>query len=77
MRTGQLYLPRPNLLRSAFHERAAAFVERPEGLIGWDRGELLVEIPRALGLSWLLDLEQIGRMDLPPILPHTARTEAV
>src|ERR1700732_186866 len=41
------------------HQRAAALVERAERFVAGHGGEQLVEIPFALGLFRLLDLEQI------------------
>src|SRR4051794_1647201 len=59
---------------SALHERAAAFVQRPECLLGRDSGERLVKVPLALRLGGLLHLEEVHRVDRPAI--RTDRTLA-
>src|SRR4029453_6249301 len=62
---------RPLLL----HEGAVALVQRPERLLGGDGRAQLVVVPRALGLRRLLDLEEIGGVDLSPGYPDVAFAE--
>ena len=49
------------------HQRAVALVERAEGLLGRDRRADLVVVPRRLRLGRLLDLEQVGGVDLAAV----------
>src|SRR5215475_129759 len=53
--------------RSLLYQRTGAFRQRPESLVGWRGANQLVIVPRPLGLAGLLDLEQIGRMDLAAV----------
>src|SRR5881296_2050790 len=65
-----LDLPRPDAphrSRSFLHQLAAALVERTEGLLGRDRRADLVVVPGVLRLRRLLDLNEVGRMDLPAV----------
>src|SRR3972149_1855124 len=58
--------------------RAIALGDGPEGLVGRDGGADLVVVPGVLGLGRLLDLEQVGGVDLPAVGPdHTLAEERV
>src|SRR5499427_2728288 len=59
----------------AVHERAAAFRQRPERLIGRDGGADLEVVPPALRFRRLLHLDQIHRVDLAAVGAHRALAE--
>src|SRR5262249_47179330 len=54
------------------HERAAAFRQRPEGLIGRNGGADLEVVPRGLRFRRLLHLDQVHRVDLAAVGAHQA-----
>src|SRR5262249_60596224 len=69
-------MPRSGIIAAAgprrpflLHERTVALVQRPEGLLRRNGRAQLVVVPRALGLCGLLDLEEIGGMDLAAVGP--------
>src|SRR5262249_12078926 len=56
-------------------ERAAAFLLRPERLLGGGGAAQLVVVPRTLRFGGFLDLEQIHVVDLAPVLAYAALAE--
>src|SRR5262245_30877288 len=59
----------------AAHERAAAFRQRAERLIGRDGGAHLEVVPWALRFRRLLHLDQVHRVDLAAVGTHRAPAE--
>src|SRR5205809_8076347 len=57
------------------YQRTGALRKRPEGLLSGGRSDQLVIVPRSLGFGRLLDLEQIGWVDLAAILADRALAE--
>src|SRR5438445_8140491 len=55
------------LVRSAAHQWAAAVLQWAEGFLRRNGRAGLVEVAEILGLRRLLDLEQIGRMQLAAV----------
>src|SRR5262245_14573603 len=58
---------RPPGFSLLLHERAVTLVEGAEGLLGGDGRADLVVVPGVLGLRRLLDLDQVGRVDLAAV----------
>src|SRR4029079_3806651 len=59
----------------SFHQRAAAVLERAERLVGRDRREDLVIVPRRLRLRRCLHLDQVARMYLAAVAANRALAE--
>src|SRR5687768_1678956 len=57
------------------HQRAVPLVDRAERVFGVDLRPQLVEVPRTLRFGRPLHLEQIGVMDLAPVLADLALAE--
>src|SRR5207244_11152505 len=63
----------PSLL--LLYQRTGAFRKRPEGLIAGGGSDQLVIVPWPLGFGRLLDLEQVGRMNLAGVGADRAITD--
>src|ERR1039457_984880 len=59
----------------AAHQRAVAFLDRPEGLVRRNGSAGLIEVAGIFRLFRLLHLEQIGRMDDAAVGAHAALAE--
>src|ERR1700687_6430997 len=57
------------------YQWTGTFRKRSESLLSRGRANQLVIIPRPLGFGWLLDLEQIGRVNLAAIRTDRALAE--
>src|SRR5712691_8056126 len=53
-----------------FHQRAATILFRPERIFSGNGGDHFQEIPFRLRFIWLLDLEQVERMDFATVGPN-------
>src|SRR5262249_28569751 len=72
---GSLSRPGMTATRSLLYQRAGAFRKRTEGLVGRRGADQLVIVPWPLGFLGLLDLEEIGRVQLAAVDANGALAE--